>query len=137
MPIDPPTGFQPCQPALGFSQLSGPYFERAVDGGGFVRGFRAEPRHLNPEGVVHGGVMTSFADFLLYRAIGDTLTHTVLFATISLTTHFLAAGKAGAWIEGEGRIVRRTKSVVFAEGTIRDETRPLMTAMGVWKILGT
>jgi uncharacterized protein (TIGR00369 family) len=122
---------------VGFSTLSGPYFEKPLGDGGFVRGFRVEERHLNPEGVVHGGVMTSFADFLLYRAIGDELTHAVLFATISLTTHFLAAGKQGGWIEGRGRIVRRTKSVVFAEGTISDAERPLMTAMGVWKILGT
>jgi uncharacterized protein (TIGR00369 family) len=133
----PPPGFTPCQPPLGFSMLSGPYFEKRLAEGGFVRGFRAEDRHLNPEGVVHGGVMTSFADFMLYRTIGDELTHQVLFATISLTTHFLAAGKSGGWIEGRGRIVRRTKSVVFAEGEIRDESRPLMTAMGVWKILGT
>ena len=132
-----PDGFAPCRPAVGFSMLSGPYFEKPGEGVPFVRGFRVEERHLNPEGVVHGGVMTSFADCMLYRAIGDELTHDVLFATISLTTHFLAAGKRGGWIEGRGRIVRRTRSVVFAEGTISDEERPLMTAMGVWKILGT
>lgn len=137
MSFAPPPGFEPCSKLIGFSTVSGPYFEKRLEEGGVLRGFRVEERHLNPEGVVHGGVMASFADFMLYRAIGDELTHDVLFATISLTTHFLAAGKLGGWIEGRGRIVRRTKSVVFAEGMISDESRPLMTAMGVWKILGT
>lgn len=130
-----PEGWAPCAQAQGFSSVSGPYWEKAEDGG-LVRAFAVESRHLNPEGVVHGGVLTAFADYACYRAIGDELTHAVRFATITLTCNFLAAGKADTVILARASIVRRTKSVVFAQGEIFDAERSLMTMSGVWKIIG-
>lgn len=130
-----PEGWSPCPRSHGFSSLSGPYWERREDGG-WVRAFRVEARHLNPEGVVHGGVLTAFADYACYRAIGDELSHEVRFATITLTCNFLAAGKEGGVIQARAAITRRTRSVIFAQGEIADAERPLMTMSGVWKLLG-
>jgi uncharacterized protein (TIGR00369 family) len=128
-------GFTRAAGSDGFSGLVGPFFEREHPATGWTRALAVDERHLNPEGVLHGGVLTTFADYVLYRAIGDELTHELKFATITLTCQFLAAGKAGRILTGTGRIVRRTRSVIFAEGTIQDEGRPLLTATGIWKLI--
>jgi uncharacterized protein (TIGR00369 family) len=85
--------------------------------------------------VVHGGVITSFADFVLYRAIGDEIGHELRFATIALNVNFLAAAKAGRWLFGEGLVLRKTRDLIFASGEIFSDERSVATASGVWKIL--
>ncbi|UJF20573.1 PaaI family thioesterase [Shewanella sp. OMA3-2] len=75
-------------------------------------------------------------DFVIYRAIGDELTHDKQFATIQLNTNFLAAVKLGDIVYGRGRIQRSTRSVIFAEGELYTESRSTMQGTGIWKVLG-
>lgn len=128
-------GFVPCSQNEGFSQHVGPFYQRDYKGH-IQRALPVDQRHLNPEGVVHGGVLTTFMDYVIYRAIGDQIGHKIQFATINLNCQFLAAGKSGECLLGEGKIVRQTKSVIFAEGVIFNERRQLMSASGIWKIIG-
>ena len=128
-------GFRLCQHQQGFSSRAGPYWERQGDDA-MVRGLMIGAEHLNPEGVVHGGVLTAFADYVLYRAIGDVIGHDIRFATISLTCNFLAAAKHGDWLAGRGTVTRRTRSVIFAAGEIATDDRPVLTAQGLWKVIG-
>ena len=128
-------GFRLCQDQQGFSSRAGPYWERRVDDA-MVRGLMIGPDHLNPEGVVHGGVLTAFADYVLYRAIGDVIGHDIQFATISLTCNFLAAARQGDWLAGHGTATRRTRTVIFAAGDIATDDRPVLTAQGLWKVIG-
>jgi acyl-coenzyme A thioesterase PaaI-like protein len=85
---------------------------------------------------VHGGVLLTFADYVIYRAIGDERGHQQQFATINLNTQFLAAAKQSQIIYGDGRVVRNTRSVIFAEGRLWTDERKVMTATGIWKIIG-
>lgn len=132
-----PDGWLPCPQSTGFSSLAGPYLEQLVTGAGWVRAFRVEARHLNPEGVVHGGVLSTFADYVCYRAIGDEISHNVRFATITLTCNFLSAGREGTVIRGQAVVTRRTRSVIFAQGEIYDGERILITMSGVYKLIGS
>ncbi|QBY06178.1 PaaI family thioesterase [Thalassotalea sp. HSM 43] len=119
----------------GFSDHIGPFYQYvADDAADNIRALPIDGRHLNPEGVVHGGVILSFMDYVIYRAIGDVVGHDLKFATINLNSNFLAAAKAGDILYGQGRIVRQTKSVIFAEGSIVSN-REVMTASGIWKII--
>ncbi len=127
--------FQLCTQNEGFSQHVGPFYQRTTDNR-IQRALPIDHRHLNPEGVVHGGALTTFMDYVIYRAIGDEISHEIQFATINLNCQFLAAGKAGDCLLGEGKVVRKTKSVIFAEGIIFCEARQLMSASGIWKIIG-
>ncbi len=81
--------FRPLPGCRGFIGLAGPYFWRAMAEGAVEYGFRAEARHGNPNGVLHGGSITTFIDTVLgYEVIRQTRRRC---ATISLTTEFVAA----------------------------------------------
>jgi uncharacterized protein (TIGR00369 family) len=118
----------------GFSAHIGPFYEVLLPTG-MRRALATDARHINPEGVVHGGVISSFADFALYRAIGDELGHELRFATVTLNVQYLAAAKAGVWLYGEGIVLRRTRDLIFASGELFTDERSIATATGVWKIL--
>lgn len=131
-------GFKICANMTGFSELMGPFYEQtpAQKNTEIVRALPLEKHHLNPEGVVHGGVVLSFMDYVIYRGIADVVSHDIQFATINLNTNFLAAAKAGEVLYGTGRITRRTRSVIFAEGIIYNNERQIMTGSGIWKVIG-
>ena len=46
-----------------------------------------------------------------------------------------AGGKHGEFIEARTRIVRKTRSLVFAEGSLFVGDTEIATATGVWKII--
>lgn len=120
----------------GFATHIGPFYEIALESG-MRRALLLDHRHLNPEGVVHGGVLTSFADFVLYRGIGDDIGHELRFATIELNCQFLAAAFPNRWIYGEAHILRRTSSLIFAAGELFDQQRRIAFVSGIWKLLGS
>lgn len=128
-------GFVECGQSDGFCQHIGPFYEKK-NNDIVTRALTIDKRHINPEGVVNGGVILSFMDYVIYRAIGDEIGHDIKFATINLNSNFLAAAKHGSTILGTGKIVRKTKSVIFAEGAIETCDRKIMTASGLWKIIG-
>jgi uncharacterized protein (TIGR00369 family) len=119
----------------GFSSLIGPFYEIELEQS-FRRALPLDARHLNPEGFVHGGVLSAFADYVLYRAIGDVLGHEQAIATVSLHVQFLAAARAHQWLYGEGLVVKRTRTLVFATGELFTEDQQIVQATGVWKLIG-
>ena len=69
MTIDIPTGFVPVGASSGsenFESLVGPLYQRQDAPANIaIWGFRAERRHCNPFGIVHGGMLTTFADTMM------------------------------------------------------------------------
>ncbi|MCJ2026819.1 PaaI family thioesterase [Methylobacterium sp. J-067] len=113
----------------GFIATVGPLYVR--DG---VYAFRASQKHANLIGVVHGGMLMSFAD----RAMGVTAMAAADGAscvTIQLEMKFLEAGRMDDWLTCESTVVKRTGSLVFMRGEVRDGERLVATGDGVWKIL--
>lgn len=119
---------------LGFATHVGPFYEIAL-GHGMRRAVLLDPRHLTPEGVIHGGVISTFADYVMYRGIGDEIGHDLRFVTIELNCQFLAAAFANRWVYGEAHILRRTGSLVFAACEIFDQKRRIAFASGIWKLI--
>lgn len=72
---------------------------------------------LNGEGWLQGGVYTALADEAMVLAIYPGLHDGERIATISATTDFFRGVNEGT-ITASGRIVKRGKSVIFAEGTV-------------------
>lgn len=104
--------------------------DRAVDTCLLVR-----EDHLNPNGTVHGGVLLSLLDFTLgataEAALGrETGRHP---ATISLTTHFLAAADQRDLLFGTALVLRQTRSLTFVEGRISSGDRLVATASAVFR----
>ncbi len=57
--------------------------------------------------------------------------------TISLNCDLIGPAKLGDRIRGTATITRRTRSIVFISGTLTVEDKPILTATGIWKIMGT
>ena len=115
----------------GFIAHVGPVHRHASHG---AYAFRAEQKHANLIGVVHGGMLMSFAD----RALGETAMRAADGAncvTIQLEMKFIDVGRLGDWIGIHPLVVKRTGSLVFLRGDVRSGSRLLASADGVWKIL--
>jgi uncharacterized protein (TIGR00369 family) len=133
MNFDPLAAGWSLRPACGFFELLGPLWTKR-DESGRAYGFLAEPRHLNPVGIVHGGMLVTLADQALSAIAWEAAERTPC-VTIQLDTHFVASVSPGEFVEARGRAVRRTRSVVFVQGALSVGRREVMTATGVWKVL--
>lgn len=131
---DIPEGYAPAWNE-GFNKYVGPFYGKAREDGSvhFFTDLREE--HLNGTGVVHGGFLMAFADAVLGTAVSLAV-EGVPCATMTLNTGFIAAAKPGGRIEGEADVTRRTRSVVFVQGRVYAGDKTLMTASGIWKVLG-
>lgn len=129
-----PAGFEPVSPGGEFIAVNGPLSMRMHEGV-FQLGFRVEPRHCNPMGICHGGMMASFCDMLLPMAAHRRPEIGMRFLpTISLQIDYLATVPLGAWVQGEGQVLRSTRSIVFAQGLVTADGTPVARASGVFKI---
>jgi uncharacterized protein (TIGR00369 family) len=114
-----------------FLEHIGPVYVRGA-GGELVLGLQLEERHTNHRGTVQGGLLSTFADFALGRAIeadaGDGRDR----ATVSLTVDYLKPAKAGDWIEARGRVDRVGGTLAFAECALTVGEREVVRARAVW-----
>jgi acyl-coenzyme A thioesterase PaaI-like protein len=129
--IDVPPGYEICDmPDGGFAALIGPLFIRQSDSGPRFA-FRAETKHANARGVVHGGRLMAFADQALGLTIQRALNSLDL-ATASLTCNLVASARPGDLIEGVATITRITKRIIFIKGAVTCGDVVLMDASGIW-----
>lgn len=128
-----PSDFEPARFAKGFLDRSGPYFLRR-DPGGIVVGLRIDEGHLNYVGVVHGGVLTTFADVAMSLQIHELEVPSLLPVTNSLTTNFLGAARLGDWLEAHTRIDQIGKRLAHTSGQIRRGDDLVMTMTGVFSV---
>jgi uncharacterized protein (TIGR00369 family) len=116
-----------------FPHFVGPILER-LEEGRRIFAFKADARHVNDRGVVHGGMLVTFAD----QAFGELVLDSVqrrLCATVQLNSHFIAAVQVGDLVEARGEIVRGTRSLVFIRGLLSVGDRTVVAIDGVWKVL--
>lgn len=114
-----------------FERQSGPFYFREEDGK--VRcAFRAEARHMNGGGFMHGGCMMTFADFALFAIAWRELKDSYA-VTISFNSEFVSAGKVGDLVEATGEVVRAGGSLVFVRGELSANGTVLMPFSGVIK----
>jgi len=117
----------------GFIGLVGPIWQRS-DERGIRFAFLADAKHHNRRGVVHGGMIMTFAD----RALGMSACQAAgqkPQATIQLDVHFVGAIQIGAFVEARAEIVRRTRDSIFMKGELVVNARVVATTHGIWKIL--
>lgn len=132
MPDAVPPGFTPYVIEGRFNDLLGTLYTRPK-GDGLVWGFVADARYSNPNGVVHGGMLMTFADSAMGQLAEDASGK--LTATISLNVEFVAATPvAGQWVECRPSLVRLGRSVAFLRGEVSSGGTVLMVAQGVWRV---
>ena len=133
-PFDPAAhGWRQMAPAGAMPASAGlPWTRR--DGDGRRYAMLTGPEHANPQGAVHGGMLMTFVDHGLSMLAWEAADRAAC-STIQLNGHFLAAVQPGEFLELEGEITRKTRSMVFVRGKLRVGDRDVLAADGIWRIL--
>ena len=130
--VEAPEGYLPIQSSAPFGKHNGPIFEK-VDGGRFRRGFRVLERHCNQGGIVHGGMLMTFADVVLGTAAWRRTGRPTV--TVRMVVDFVAPAHLGDWVEGTAELSRETESLIFVEGELRANGRTILTSSGIFKTI--
>ena len=128
-----PAGYTPVFGETGFNKYVGPVWQ-SPDKSEFL--FDIRDVHLNGGGALHGGMMMALADIVMGRTVREAL-EPGRALTISLNCDFIGPAKLGERVRGTATITRKTRSIVFIGCELAVEGRTIMTATGIWKILGS
>ena len=106
---------------------------RRMQGGASELHYETRPEHVNSYGVTHGGVTMTLLDVAMATASrSDTPEHGVV--TIEMKTSFMHPARGP--LTAKGKLLHRTRSMAFAEGTVYDaEGRACSHATGTFKYL--
>ena len=106
-------------PGVGaFAELLGA--RRAHWGEGSCRfELQAGPRHLNPHGAVHGGVVYSLVDYAMGGALTSRLAPGERCATLEIKINYLAAATAGP-LAALATVVDRTSRIAVLDARVTD-----------------
>lgn len=127
-----PEGFKPIKIPGGHIAHNGPYYYKNMENGDTHYGFMTDERHSNPNNVIHGGALFSFADTIIgNRVVRETRRYC---ATISMTTDFISSTNVDQWIEGRVRIKKLTRSMAFVDVEVSSGDKLLMSASAVFKL---
>lgn len=88
--------------------------------------------HLNPQGTLHGGVISSMADIAMGAALR---TMGKVGVTVNLNVNFLAPGQLGERIRARGKVVHNGNTMVSTECTVESDKGVLAKASGLWFVI--
>ena len=113
----------------------GPLYGKREDGS-IVLGFVVEPRHCNPGGSCHGGMLMTMADMLLILNANAQSGIEKYMVTVNLTCDFVGPAMQGDWIEGRASLLRASKNMVFIEGSFTNMGKPVARINAIFKPTG-
>ena len=112
--------------------LIGPFYTKYGDEG-VTCAFRAEARHMNGGGVVHGGCLMSFADYSLFAIAHEHIGDDQYGLTVAFNSEFLSGPKEGELIEAKGEVLRAGGSIIFVRGIVYGNGVPALNYSGTIK----
>ncbi|MGX7925939.1 PaaI family thioesterase [Tsuneonella sp. HG094] len=118
-----------------FETRAGPFFYRVDENGEAVCAFRAEQRHMNGGGFMHGGCLMTFADFALFSIAHHELTDNYA-VTLQMGCDFLDPARVGQLMEARGEVTRAGGKTVFVRGTITADGKPVFSFTGIIRKVG-
>lgn len=128
----PPEGFESILSSSPFGWENGPIFEKITEDK-IMRGFRVAPRHLNAGGMVHGGMVMTFADILLATAAHSVASPPMV--TVRVTTDFIGPAVEGEWVQGYAEAEAPVDGMIPVRGLIEAAGRPVASVQGLFKAL--
>ncbi len=130
---DIPDGFTATELGGGFVGHNGPVYERILpDNGGAYLAVRVLDHHVNPAGMVHGGMMATLMDVGIAYNASKADGNDTFFVTMGLNLNYLASARRGDWIETRAQVSRRGRTVLYGTGEIWCGERLLMTGSGIY-----
>lgn len=115
-----------------FEDHAGPFYFRDDEDGRPICAFRAETKHMNGGGFMHGGCIMTFADFCLFVIAREALTGSRS-VTATFNGEFVGAVPPGALVTCKGEVVKAGRSMVFVRGLIETSGEPVMNFSAVIK----
>jgi uncharacterized protein (TIGR00369 family) len=107
----------------------------SVGGGEAELAMDLQPHHFNPQGIVHGGIITALADTAIGLALRSQLRAGLTHRTAQLNVHFLAKGE-GNRLVGRGHAVHLGQRMGYGESEVLDgEGRLIARASGTFIVL--
>ena len=108
----------PCAKLLGWQLIE-------IEPGRVKVRYEASADFLNPQGVVQGGFVAAMLDDVMGPAAFSLLEEGQFAPTLEFKVSFMRPVKPGP-VTGEGRVVERTRSIVFMEGALHSEGGELL-----------
>ena len=118
-----------------FDQVVGPFYFRPDPDGRMRCAFRAEAKHMNMGGRMHGGCLMTFADIALFQTAYQEM-EGKNGVTVQLDSTLVDGVYEGELVEATGEVVRAGGSLIFVRGQITVEARTVMTFSGVIRKFG-
>ena len=130
-----PPGFKPVKLGGPYMVTIGPFY-LAEDETNARLGMYIERQHCNPLAIVHGGLLSSFADMsmpvLFYKHPAVVASGRVA-PTVSLQVDFIGAARMGDWIESQAEVLKVSRSLIFAQSKVFANGQLVLRASGVYK----
>jgi uncharacterized protein (TIGR00369 family) len=117
----------------GFIGIAGPLWTRRGDSG-WRYGLLVEDRHLNPAGVMHGGALCTLLDHVISTVAWEACDRAPC-VTLQLDSQFLAAVKAGQFIEASAAVEHRTRGMVFMRGRVEADGVAVLVGQAILRIV--
>ena len=127
-----PSGYSLIENRSDFGNLIGPIYS-IEENNEEIFGFRAEDKHINIGGYVHGGMLSSFADIVMGQFANRNYNN--LTVTINMSVDFLNLAKKGDWVNGISKLMKEDKKFVFLEVEIYVKTKIILFGTGVFKVI--
>jgi uncharacterized protein (TIGR00369 family) len=108
----------PIAKLIGFQIIS-------LESGQVIVELKADERHANPMGTLHGGILCDIADAAMGLAYASTLDEGESFTTLELKINYLKP----VWqarLKAIGRVVKRGKAIGLVECDVIDEQNSLV-----------
>jgi len=128
---DIPAGFEPIFRVSPISELLGPVYYKGV-GYELSLGVRAQPKHANLRGSVHGGVLAAIADMALGYTLAFSTDPPAGLVTANLTIDYAGSAQVGDWLETRTDVQRQGGRLAFANCYIYVGEQRIVRASGVF-----
>jgi uncharacterized protein (TIGR00369 family) len=115
-----------------FELLAGPFYARWDPDGRMVCAFRAERKHMNGHGAMHGGCLMTFADYAIFCIASEHLQESGS-VTAQMNCDFIDAAFEGDLVETRGEVIRAGGSMIFVRGLVETAGRPLLSYSAIMK----
>jgi len=121
------TGFNPFGELIGlsFSQLENGYSRCAL---------QVTDRLLNPNRVLHGGVVYSLADTGMAGALHTDLDADESCATVEISIVYLAAVTSGT-LTCDTKLIHRSKRIAILQSEVENDGRLVPKALGTYSVI--
>jgi uncharacterized protein (TIGR00369 family) len=100
-----------------FEDLAGTFYVKTGDDAVPVCAFRAERKHMNGGGFMHGGCVMTFADFALFVIARHDINGAAS-VTATFNCELVGTAREGDLVECRGEVVKAGRSMIFVRGLI-------------------